>query len=236
MLYKSPEEQILEIVKGVNPKNPQEYVDKIVRQMMVDRVNNWILKCADCKFHDGIKSLTMGPSDASVMIIGEGVLESQINGNEDTQVVYPYKDTPEGDYLFQILKDRIKIDPSEIFFTNITNCFCHENIRGNIISRPPSIEEVKCCKVFLDALIKAINPRVIISLGNVAMNVYRKGAIDKLHGQWYDINGVPSIATYGMEQLRSIYDMSEDSVCAQYEENLVADLKMAIDFAYAPNG
>ena len=50
MLYKTPEEQILDIVKKVNPKNPQEYVDNIVRSMMVSRVNEWISKCADCKF------------------------------------------------------------------------------------------------------------------------------------------------------------------------------------------
>ena len=84
----------------------------------------------------------------------------------------------------------------------------------------------------MDALIKAINPRVIIALGNVAMNVYQKGVIDKLLGQWYNINGIPAIATYGLEQLMDIYNTSEDEVCYQYEENFVSDLKTAIDFAY----
>lgn len=234
MLYKTPEEQILDIVKSINPKNPQEYVDSIVRPIMVDRINEWILKCHDCKFHDSIKSCTMGPADASVFVIGEGILQSQYNSDTGSmnEIVYPYIDTPEGNYLFDILRDRVGISEKDIFFANITNCYCHENIKENIVNRPPSTDEIKCCKVFMDALIKAINPRVIIALGNVAMNVYQKGVIDKLHGQWYNINGIPAIATYGLEQLMDIYNASEDEVCYQYEENFVSDLKTAIDFAY----
>lgn len=228
MLYKTPEEQILDIVKKVNPKNPQEYVDNIVRSMMVSRVNEWISKCTDCKFSNGIKSYTCGPANASVFIIGEGILESQQALNQTE--IYPYgNDVPEGKYLSEILSDRIGVNKDDIFFVNVTNCFCHENISGKIINRPPSKGEIKCCKVFLDTLIKAINPNVIITLGNVAMNVYQKGVIDKLHGQWFDINGIPAIATYGIEQLVDIYKTAEDEVCFQYEENFVADLRMAFD-------
>ena len=44
------------------------------------------------------------------------------------------------------------------------------------------------------------------------MNVYQKGVIDKLHGQWFDINGIPAIATYGIEQLVDIYKTAEEEV------------------------
>ena len=125
MLYKTPEEQILDIVKKVNPKNPQEYVDNIVRSMMVSRVNEWISKCADCKFSNGIKSYTCGPANASVFIIGEGILESQQASNKTE--IYPYgDDVPEGKYLSEILSDRIGVNKDDIFFVNVTNCFCHE--------------------------------------------------------------------------------------------------------------
>ena len=43
MLYKTPEEQILDIVKSINPKNPQEYVKSLI-EFLLGWLINHILK------------------------------------------------------------------------------------------------------------------------------------------------------------------------------------------------
>jgi len=186
------QEQILNLVYDTDPDNPLQYVRNIVKDYSIQKMNTHIRNCQDCKICNGPKSIGIGNPNATVMIIGESISQDQINDNIDE--VLPF-DNKAGEMLYKILDD-YNVNKDELFIMNAVNCWPKKQIDNDYLTRTPTKKEVLNCSVFVNYAIETIQPQVIILLGNIALNMFRKDIISKTRGQWFKINGIDTIATY----------------------------------------
>jgi DNA polymerase len=71
---------------------------------------------------------------------------------------------------FQILLDSIKLAREEIFITNSALCNPHTATGAN---RKPTKTEIKNCSGFLQKTIEIVNPKIIVTLGGVALEALK---------------------------------------------------------------
>lgn len=218
-------DKILQLVSEANPDNPQEYVDSIIRPLMLEKINKNLAACSVCKRCSRTRSLISGKPDATVLLIGESVMEEQYYKFGDS-VVSPYMGTSAQGYLYEVL-NFYGFDMDQLMFANAVNCFCHEEIDGKIIGRVPDKEEERECKKFLNYLIKAMNPVLVIFLGNIAMNMFHKGNIKKEHGKWIEANGIRAISVYSPDMML-ICKQNDPELYYVYEEELKTDFSKIV--------
>lgn len=231
----STEEKILELVKEADPENPIEFVNSIVRPYAREKLDNLILGCHDCPTcsKEHVKSLTYGHDQASVLIINEGIYDSQIGNN--TETVYPLQGAPEMMYMDAIIDD-YHINRNQLFWINAINCRPMVGINGKRINRPPNSHEAECCRGYVEIAIDIIHPVLIILLGNIPLNMFSHGeSIMKAHGKWIDIRGVKAMPVYSPSFLRNMRDdkSSLSDLVDEYEADFCEDLKTA--FLYVQN-
>ncbi len=71
---------------------------------------------------------------------------------------------------FQIFLDSINLKREEIFITNTVLCSPRSETGAN---RKPSKKEIKNCAGFLEKTINLINPKIIVTLGSVALEALK---------------------------------------------------------------
>jgi len=109
---------------------------------------------------------------------------SELNGNLDPQVFFvaeapgrqgadrtrrPFSGDKSG-ANFQTLLDSIGLKREEIFITNTVLCSPRSETGAN---RKPSKTEIKNCSEYLDKTVRLINPKIIATLGSVALEALK---------------------------------------------------------------
>jgi uracil-DNA glycosylase family 4 len=133
--------------------------------------------CVDCKLQHSRKNAVPGegPVDADLMFIGEGP------GFHENEQGRPFVGAA-GRFLEELLAS-IGMSREEVFICNVIKC----RPPGN---RDPQADEIQACSKYLDRQIKAINPKVIITLGRFSMARYfPKARISSIHGRATVIDG-----------------------------------------------
>lgn len=118
---------------------------------------------------------------------------SSSNGSLNAQIVFvaeapgrfgagrtgvPFQGDRSGDN-FEILLNHIGFSRSEVFITNAVLCNPLEN--GN--NRKPNVEEIKNCSPFLKETLGIIRPKVVVTLGIVALQ-----SLNKILGTHFQLN------------------------------------------------
>lgn len=113
-------------------------------------------------------------------LCGRVAVLSELNGNLHPKVMFvaeapgrqggnrtrvPFSGDKSG-ANFQILLDSINLKREEIFITNTVLCNPH---KANGANRKPSQKEIKNCSDFLEKTIEIIDPKIISTLGAVAL-------------------------------------------------------------------
>lgn len=141
--------------------------------------------CKRCKLHRTRRSIVFGEGNerARLMLIGEGP------GYEEDVQGRPFVGKA-GQLLTKILQ-AINLKREEVYITNIVKCRPPQN-------RIPAPDEIEACHPFLIKQIKAIQPKIICTLGTVsAQTLLRTDAkITALRGKGYDWNGILLFPTY----------------------------------------
>ena len=124
-----------------------------------------------------------GNPDARMMFIGEGP------GEQEDKQGLPFVGRA-GDLLTDMIEKGLGIPRSEVYICNIVKCRPPQN-------RTPLVDEVSACRPFLDGQIRAVAPKVIITLGKPAAGLLlgRDVAITRLRGTWQDYQGIPLMPT-----------------------------------------
>jgi len=142
--------------------------------------------CTRCKLYKGRKSIVFGEGNpkAAVVFVGEGP------GAEEDQQGRPFVGAA-GQLLTDIIEKGMKIKRPDVYICNIVKC----RPPGN---RNPEPDEVDACIGFVKRQIAAINPRVIVTLGNVPTQnlLGTKAGITKLRGTWQEYEGIPVMPTF----------------------------------------
>lgn len=146
------------------------------KKRQLDRLNNRMSKCSSCTINCG--SLRVVPGDgnpeAEIMFIGEAP------GKKEGETGIPFVGSS-GKILDKML-DEIKIKRDDVYLTNIIKCRPPEN-------RDPLLEEVAECLPWIEKQIEIISPKIIVTLGKFALNVFLpEKKISEVHGKLTQIN------------------------------------------------
>jgi uracil-DNA glycosylase family 4 len=141
--------------------------------------------CTKCRLSSGRTQVVWadGNPAADLMFIGEGP-----GYHEDKQGL-PFVGAA-GQLLNRLLGE-IGLSREDVYICNTVKC----RPPGN---RDPLPDELEACKPYLDAQIRQVNPRVIVTLGNFATRylLERPVAISRVRGQQQLVNGRIVIPTF----------------------------------------
>lgn len=142
--------------------------------------------CQRCGLCEGRQNIVFGEGspEAELMIIGEGP-----GAHEDRQG-RPFVGAA-GDLLTAMVEKGLGVPREAVYITNVVKCRPPKN-------RDPHPDEVAACSPFLEAQIRAIQPRALLLMGAVALRclVPGPGGIRKRRGQWVEVLGIPALPTY----------------------------------------
>jgi DNA polymerase len=140
--------------------------------------------CKLCKLHLSRKLAVPGegPAQSEIIFIGEGP------GFHENEQGRPFVGAA-GHFLEELLAS-IGMRRDQVFICNVVKC----RPPGN---RDPLPEEVETCSVFLDRQIRALNPKLIVTLGRFSLARFLPNArISAVHGQARTANGRPVVPMY----------------------------------------
>jgi DNA polymerase len=141
--------------------------------------------CTRCPLYQGRTNIvhTDGNRKARLMFVGEAP-----GADEDAQA-RPFVGRA-GQLLTKII-EAIGLKREDVLIGNVNRCRPPAN-------RPPTPEEASMCKPFLLREIAAVQPSVIVVLGNTAMKnlLDLKQGITRVRGQFQDYQGVKVMPTF----------------------------------------
>ncbi len=151
-----------------------------------DELEAQCLSCRKCPLCEERTNVVfgVGPRDAEVLFIGEGPGE-----NEDLQGE-PF--VGRGGKLLDDMLEIIDLSRKKnIYIANMVKCRPPKN-------RDPLNTEQDACIDYLRNQVALIKPKIIVCLGRIAaMRVIKEDfKITKEHGQWFEKNGVWTMALY----------------------------------------
>jgi DNA polymerase len=165
---------------GVAEKVPWEG-----RRPTLEEVREELGECTRCGLCEGRRTIVFGDGnpEARLLFIGEGP------GEQEDRRGLPFVGRA-GELLTQMIEKGIGIPRSEVYICNIVKCRPPRN-------RTPLPPEVGACRPFLDGQIRAIAPRVIVTLGKPATSLLldREIAITRIRGTWQSYQDIPLMPT-----------------------------------------
>ena len=187
----------------LNTDNPLETFRTAYSDIMINKLNNLINQCTDCKTNYN-KVLYTGNSNANVLIINGAA-------TDDKDII---------DYFNDLLK-LSELDTNDIFIINSVSCITTRKDRNDIIQRIPSKKECNNCKCFMNQAIKIVNPRIIISLGATSLNQFIPGSnlLEYINTKQV-FNGIPTLINYSVKDL---FDL-----CAYKSEEEIQEISSSI--------
>jgi DNA polymerase len=138
----------------------------------LNRIHEEIRNCKKCRLHETRTNTVPGegPIEAKAMICG------QAPGRTEDKEGRPFVGRA-GRVLNKALNS-IKVAREDLFITSPIKCFPPKN-------RPPRSDELNTCRSYLDEQIQIIKPKIIVALGNYALQTLlnRKVAVSQVHGK-----------------------------------------------------
>ena len=174
------------IPETVTSHLPREKIPPAPFEESLESVREDLGDCRRCRLHTTRRQLVFGtgPPLAELMFIGEGPGEEEDHRGE------PFVG-PAGEYLTRIIAQGMGRRRTDVYITNIVKC----RPPGN---RDPESDEIATCLPFLDRQIRAVRPKVIITLGKPATSTLlgRSISITRFRGSWFEYLGVKVLGTY----------------------------------------
>lgn len=160
-------------------------LEDLQRQLSLEDLAREAATCRRCALAARRRTVVFGEGDpyAGLMFIGEGP------GEEEDRQGRPFVG-PAGQLLDRILV-AAGIRREEVYIANIVKCRPPAN-------RVPTRAEAEACLPWLHRQIAVIRPRIIVLLGNTALQnlMGPTAGITRCRGQWLDFNGIRVLPTY----------------------------------------
>lgn len=139
----------------------------------IEEVCKTCIKCGLSKTRTQVV-FSDGNPEARVMLIGEAP------GQQEDAQGLPFVGKA-GQFLDKILLSQNITREKDIYICNTVKCRPPEN-------RVPAPEEMDACRVYLDAQIQLIRPKIILLSGATAVKAMmgKSLPISKIRGQWFD--------------------------------------------------
>lgn len=187
MQYNLEKDTILECINTINPEDPIDCMRNIVKDFALEKYKNNIINCKLCNICSSKHSLPIGSTDSPILVVGDMVTNNQLNDEE----IYAFDDYQSFQLLFDTF-DNLNVDINKLYFTYAINCIMTEN---NSI-RLPYQYEFNNCQKHLDNIIKALKPKVIITIGNIALHCFTDENIQSVFGKWFTKDNIRIMPLY----------------------------------------
>lgn len=137
--------------------------------------------CKRCGLHktrDGNIAFGKGSSTADFLIVGTHPSEADVNEEK------PFSG-PVREFLRDLLA-HVSIDVKNVYFTQVLGCRptvtipATEDAEERVENRKPDRDEVMACRPRLNEIIYRVDPRIIITMGELPLHVLVGGRIGKL--------------------------------------------------------
>lgn len=166
--------------------SPRVLRDVASTEAALGAIREEIGDCKRCRLCEGRTKIVFGQGSAGaeLMFVGEAP-----GADEDASGLAFVGRA--GQLLTDMIEKGMKMKRADVFIANVIKC----RPPGN---RPPETDEVLTCQPFLEAQIKAIQPRAIVALGATAGKFMTKTAepISKLRSRFASWDGIPVMPTY----------------------------------------
>jgi uracil-DNA glycosylase family 4 len=160
--------------------------DDATTEIALTAIREEIGDCRRCRLCEGRTRIVFGQGSAGaeLMFVGEAP-----GADEDASGLAFVGRA--GQLLTDMIEKGMKMKRADVFIANVIKC----RPPGN---RPPETDEVLHCQPFLEAQIRAIQPRAIVALGATAAKFMTKTAdpISKLRSRFASWDGIPVMPTY----------------------------------------
>lgn len=125
--------------------------------MLLEKLNNQILKCEKCVLHKTRTNVVPGEGSAKaeIMFIGEGP------GKNEDELGRPFVGA--AGKLLDKLIESIGLKRADVYIANVVKCRPPQN-------RDPLPKEVDFCRKWLDKQVEIIKPKIIVLLGRHSMD------------------------------------------------------------------
>ena len=144
-----------------------------------------ICQCQRCLLSKSRKNAVPGEGNrnAELMFVGEGP------GRDEDIQGRPFVGRA-GQLLTKII-EAMNFDREDVYITNVVKCRPPNN-------REPNPEEIEECKGYLLEQIDLINPRAIVTLGNVSAHFFipTRSGVTTLRGNFYPFNDILVMPTF----------------------------------------
>lgn len=130
-----------------------------------------ILNCNRCPLHKYRTKVVIGRGSipAKILFLGEAP------GKSENVVGIPFFGIS-GKFLDEIILDAMKLagvdNMPPYYITNSVLCRPTDKIGGN--NREPKPEEIAMCMPFVNEIVRFVNPKIVIFVGDVAHKYYKK--------------------------------------------------------------
>jgi DNA polymerase len=142
--------------------------------------------CTRCRLAEGRTQVVfgMGNPAAELLFVGEGP------GADEDAVGLPFVGRS-GQLLDRMMAEEMSLSRADCYITNMVMC----RPPGN---RDPKPDEMATCRPWLEAKLEHVDPKVVVTLGNVATRslLGRREGITQLRGHAYPWEGRLVVPTY----------------------------------------
>ena len=163
------------------------------RERAIEGARAIVEGCRTCAIGESRRNSVYGEGDpcAALMVVGEGP------GETEDKLGRPFVGRA-GELLERMLL-AIDLARDDVFICNTVKCRPTYDTGTRLANRPPTPDEMRNCRPYLDEQIEIIRPRVILALGAPAAKSFmgEKFSITKQRGQWFEGPlGIPIIASF----------------------------------------
>ena len=162
------------------------------KQAQLNRLQLVLEKCQDCNLCKNRNKVVLGQGDpySKVLLLGEGP------GFFEDKIGLPF--VGNSGYILDTVLELLEIKRKDIYISNIIHCRAFWT--GTNKDRPPNEIEITACKKYTNNIIQIINPKIIITLGNIPLKFFFPNSlgITKLavHGIWKKWNNIDILPLY----------------------------------------
>ena len=140
--------------------------------------------CTRCKLHTSRKNIVFGVGNphARLLFVGEGP------GRDEDEQGEPFVGAA-GQLLTKII-EAIGLAREDVYIANVVKSRPPNN-------RNPEPDEIAACLPYLERQIAAIQPAVMVGLGNIAVKTLAtERGIMSMRGKWQEYRGIPFMPTF----------------------------------------
>lgn len=196
----------------------------------LDEARAAAMRCLRCPLSASRNHVVFGAGNpqARIMLIGQGPSLT------DDETGLPYSG-PAGEYL-DIALQQAGLSRNDVWLTNLHKCVAtkinKENGRAEM--RPPKVEEVAACELWLEQEYFWVKPAVLVAIGGPAAQTLlgKEFQLTEQRGQWLvGPHGIPTLATYQPTYLKRLSQWDRPAAVQGWRD-LVADLRQVRERAF----